>query len=187
VTPAQCRAAVACVKPSFGDDEAPDAVLLTDDDAPVLTDLHNGLLVAYLFDAGDRFAYVQGRDLAAAGLSREDLHDLGVANLAQLAAARCRLHVAGPVFAVVMDGNFEASLILVDDLWAVEFSEHTPNGCMVAIPARDILAFCDAESDLGRAELRAIVQRVTPLGDHLISERLYRRHSNGRWSPITDG
>ena len=79
-----------------------------------------------------------------------------------------------------MDGHFEASLMLLDDLWDEALASYAPNGFIVALPARDVLAFCDAKSDAGIAQLHDMVKRITAKGDHPISQNLYRRQS-GTW------
>lgn len=86
----------------------------------------------------------------------------------------------GNIFAMFLDGSFEASLLLVDPLWDEALVGYAPNGFIVAVPARDVLAFADAKSAAGVAELRMLVGRLFPGGDHLISPDLYRRDS-GRW------
>ena len=69
--------------------------------------------------------------------------------------------------------------MLVDELWSPSLHEYTHDP-VVAIPSRDVIAFCDAESPAGVSELWAVVKRVWPSGNHLLSENLYRR-VDGRW------
>jgi uncharacterized protein YtpQ (UPF0354 family) len=76
-----CNRAIAYLKPSL---PASDAVELPEHDEPVLTDLSNGLLVAYLVDQGDHFEYVQRRHLADANLTEAALHQNAVNNLTTL-------------------------------------------------------------------------------------------------------
>ncbi len=42
----------------------------------------------------------------------------------------------------------------------------------MALPARDVLAFCDAKSLQGIVELKQLVRRITPKGEHLLTETL---------------
>lgn len=53
----------------------------------------------------------------------------------------------------------------------------------MALTARDVLAFCDAKSLQGIVELKQLVRRITPNGDHLLTETLYYR-LNGQWLPL---
>ena len=173
------QTAIAYLKPEIPPSDPAPALVLSADDSPVLRTFATGLVTAYLVDEGDTFSYVQGRDLREAGIREEELHRLGLANLAKLAEGKVTIRESGPVWALFLDGNFEASLTLLDDLWTHGLREYATDP-VVAIPARDVLAFCDVESASGLAELRAVVKRAWPLGDHLLSESLYRR-VDGSW------
>ena len=78
-----------------------------------------------------------------------------------------------------MGGNFEASLVLLDDLWADSFRRFVSGVYAVAIPARDVLAFCDADSAAGKDELRDLIGRVYPNGDHPLANKLFFRTADG--------
>ena len=79
-------------------------------------------------------------------------------------------------------GNFEASLILLDDLWDGAFQQFVDGPRAVAIPARDILVFADARRADACGELRDVIARVWPGGDHLLSDKLFTRTA-GAWTP----
>jgi hypothetical protein len=89
---------------------------------------------------------VQYRHLANAGMDEADLHDHGLDNLATLAKTRLRIEQRGEVFVGLLDGNFEASLLLIDTLWSHDVASIISGDVVVAVPARDILAFCDSAS-----------------------------------------
>lgn len=175
-----CKKAVAYLKPELPDLEADTE--LSEMDAPVLTRLGNGLLVSYLVDTGDSFEYVSERRRASAGLSDEELNRIAISNLEGLENNKeIQVVKYENVFAVLWDGNFEASLLLLDRFWENDYAFLVPNGAVAALPSRDVLAFCDAESSLGIQELREVISR-TDEADHLISKNLYRRkHENAAW------
>jgi len=136
-------------------------------------------LAAYLVDEGEFFSYVQGRDLREAQVGEDQMHVQAVANLARFAEGKLRIQRSGSVWALFLDGNLEASLMMLEDLWDSSLLEYA-SAPVVAVPARDVLAFCDLSSAEGISELRALVDRVWPGGDHLLSRELYRR-SDGNW------
>jgi uncharacterized protein YtpQ (UPF0354 family) len=72
-------------------------------------------------------------------------------------------------------GDFEASLILLDQLWDEHFRQFVSGDYAIAIPARDVLAFCDDDSEEGIGELEQLFARIAPMDDHLISDKLYVR------------
>ena len=179
-----CRRAIAYVKPSLPESE-PATLTLSHAESPVISDLGNGLLALYIVDDDDEFTYVQNAHIDNAGLTPRELHALGCANLGHIAKAGMRVVPHGAIHAVFLDGNFEASLILVEHLWQDTLAEFVDEGFTVALPARDVLAFCDSSASQGIEELREVVGRVYPGGDHLISERLYRRENN-HWTALAD-
>ncbi|HEY3147367.1 MAG TPA: DUF1444 family protein [Dongiaceae bacterium] len=180
-----CGRAVAYLKPSLSNAEA--EVVLSGDDEPIVTDLHNGLLVVYLVDQGKHFEYVNRRHLIASGLTEAELHQTALGNLAAIVEGRgAQLRRGLDAAALVLDGNFEASLILIDWLWEDSLAHLAPNGFVVAIPARDVIAFCDAESARGIAYLRQVVQRLEGASRPL-TPMLYRRDRASRtWRPYAD-
>lgn len=174
-----CRKAIAYLKAPAP--KTADAVSLSEQDSPVLRELGNGLLVAYVVDDGSSFSYVQNHHLEEAGIDLIQLHEYGVENLRKIAHEKLKVQEYGPVYAVFLDGNFEASLILLDYLWVERFSRLVQDQFAVALPARDVLAFCDTSSSEGLAELKRVVSRIEG-GDHLLSSSLYRRQGS-EWVP----
>jgi uncharacterized protein YtpQ (UPF0354 family) len=148
---------------------------VSEQDEPALTRLHNGLLVSYVVDQGDRFQYVQRRHLTAEGLSETDLHRVGVANLEmRLAHNGAEVHPCADVFLLVFDGHFDASLILVDSVWDEDLADFAPSGFVVGFPKKNILAFSDANFDVGPLQIQRIIEHVGG-GDHPTATSLYYR------------
>jgi uncharacterized protein YtpQ (UPF0354 family) len=171
---------------SRGSRERP-VVSLPAPDALVLTDLGNGLLVGYVVDHGPHFQYIQRGHLWAAGMTRAELHLHAVARLATMLADKSgKIHACADGFVVVFDGYFDASLILVDVLWDETIADLAPNGFVVAIPNRNVLAFCDSRTPEGPEQLRRIIEDVGT-GDHPLTKTLYHRDPARRdWRPYRD-
>ena len=144
-------------------------------DTPVLKDLDNGLLVAYLVDEGDSLGYVQYKDLESGGVTESELHAAGIANLYLLAEQRLRVQPCGSIFTLLMGGTFEASMMLLDELWERSLAAYVKETFLVAIPARDVLAFGDVSSPAAVMELNAIVARLIEAGNAELATMLYRR------------
>jgi len=177
-----CDQAVAYLKPSTPTTKTID---LTRPDIPVITDLGNGLLTTYVVIQGDKLRYVQQRHLVDAGLSKAQLHHQAVENLTLLTKTKSA-HILphGDIFMVLCGGSFEASLILIDDLWEDTLDHFAPNGFIAVFPYRDILAFCDAESATGIEQLRQIVTRAGDDDHHITPVPYYR--SGSTWRSYAD-
>lgn len=111
------ESAIAYLRPDLSNEPGEADVVLRGNDEPVLRPLGNGLLVAYLVDQGDHFTWVQRRHLVAEGVMPAQLHDQALSNLGAKATEMLRVTDQGEFFACFLDGNFEASLLLLDELW----------------------------------------------------------------------
>jgi uncharacterized protein YtpQ (UPF0354 family) len=158
-----------------------EALKLSHEDSPVFRQFTKGLIIAYIVDAGNSYTYIQNRHLLTDGLDLDQLHALAINNLIDLADRRSvRIQAYQNIFAVFMGGDFEASLLLIDHLWESVFRRYVKGEYAVAIPARDVLAFCDSASAMGISELHQLIGRIMPGGDHLLSPRILLRRS-GTW------
>ena len=175
------RAAAYLVRPD-SDERLP---ALSVPDAPILTDLGNGLRVGYVVDLGTHFQYIQRRHLSADGMTQQELHRNSVAKLSTMLSDRSGVvHPCADCFVVVFDGHFDASLILVDVLWEEMLGDFAPNGFVAAVPSKNGLAFCDSKTLDGPLQLRRIIKHLG--GDHPISTTLYCRDPALReWRPYS--
>src|SRR5262245_56226312 len=181
--PPQWSQAVAYLKAQVPESDPARVVSVDGDEAPVIRILGSGLLVTYVIDVGDSFDYVQIRHLRSAGVTEEELHRIAVNNLYGLAEKHLRVQPYGDVFALFMEGNFEASVLLLDTVWDVSLAKHVKGEFLAAAPTRDVLAFGDSSSPTVPGQLRGVVDRVLASGpDHPLSARLLCRRS-GTWEP----
>lgn len=177
-----CLSAIAYLKCDPPDDGAP-VVELPVGEGPVIRPFGNNLHICYLVDEGDNFKYVQYRHLRDSGVTEEELHKNAIENLTEMARRNAKVQIYGNIYAVLMGGNFEASLLLVDEFWSVWHCGLAPSGFVVAFPARDVLAFGDLSSHIAIQELNAVCERAADnkVG-HPLSFKLFRRVGNS-WKP----
>ena len=176
------RGAIAYLKAIVPDDGTP-ALPVAHADTPVIRTYNDELCVCYLVDRSSNLRYVQNRDLEREEISADELHKIGLRNLWEQTGSRnARVQPYQNIFAVLMSGDFEASLILLDRLWEHDFRKFVRGDYAAALPARDVLAFCDSSFEEGLQELRNLIARVTPPGDHLLSQKIYIRR-DGTWQP----
>ena len=132
------------------------AVSLPAQDAPVLTELGNELLVGYVVDQGSRFQYVQRRHLLAERMTEAELHRNAVANLALLLNDRgAEVHPCA-------------------------------DGFVAAVPNRNILAFCDLKTPEGPLQLRRIIQSVGTGDHPISTALYYRDLTLRNWRVYLD-
>ncbi len=140
-------------------------------------------VVGYHVDAGSHWVSVGRDEMRAAGLNLNLLHRQAQSNLMKLVKGQPGLRLVDhpPYYGLLLDGDHEACLALLDGLWDHLFADKTPNGAVVAIPARDVLSFCDANSAEGIAALREVCRRIGPDAKGALFQGLLRRR-DGRWA-----
>lgn len=175
--------ALAYLKPEVPETDPAPVMKLSEEDSPVLRNLGNGLLVTYVVDTGERFSYLQIRHLRSAGVTEDELHRAAIGNLYGLAEKHLRVQPYGDVFGLFMEGNFEASVLLLDTVWDVSLAKYVGGEFLATAPTRDVLAFGDASAPAVPGQLRSVRDRVLASGpDHPLSGRLLRRR-RGAWEP----
>ena len=177
-----CQQAIAYIKPStFAAPLEPAAGQRAPSPAaPAVYDLGNGLCIAFVVDEKESFAYVQQRHLQEEQIDLNTLHHIGLNNLRQRSKGKLSVQQHGAIHRITYDGNFDASLLLLDTIWNKKLQRMTPNGCVVALPSREVLAFCDRHSEEGIDTLEEMVNRVFDGGEHLLSPSLFYR-DKGHW------
>ncbi|MFB9326273.1 DUF1444 domain-containing protein [Paenibacillus aurantiacus] len=142
-------------------------------------------LITFLYDAEDTdyFRYVQHSDLPELSLTPKELLAISLDNLYDRTESHeLQLQELDDAAynMLLLDGNFEASLLLLDDLWEGTLNDYAPSGYAMAFPARDVLMFCDVQSEEGIAQMREVVERIRVNGDHLLSNAIWTRQA-GKW------
>lgn len=147
-------------------------------DALVMREFVPGLATTYVVDGVNHLRLLHVGDLSTANVTREAIHSAALTNLRVLVADKLRVERHGAICPLLLDGNFEASLLLLDEIWD-GISASRVGDLVAAVPARDVLAIAADESAEAIDELRALVNRVQH-GDHLLCTRLLVRRAR-KW------
>ena len=85
---------------------------------------------------------------------------------------------------LVTGGDLEASLLLLDDLWA-RITLNARGDIVACAPARDVVLFADTADDGALVRMGKIADEVIENGDHVVSPTLLRRTLRG-WERYAD-
>lgn len=189
-----CRDAIACINlPASGETGAESNV----SDAPEYQQVYHhasgaglGLDIVYVHiedgQEGGQFTHVKKHEVQQAGYTARDLYLSGLQNLWKKSVAHLKMHKHGPLRTITTDGYFEASLLLISELWDKRLASLAENGFMVAIPNRNTLAFCDSKSEEGIQALKDLIRHTHESAEHLLTTSLYQRQG-GKWTEIKTG
>jgi uncharacterized protein YtpQ (UPF0354 family) len=147
---------------------------------PVQINLNERLHIEFLMDEGKDYQYVVNEFLDKSKMSKEQLLERSIDNLWSKIESGLKVYPVGNVKGLVMGGDFEASLFIIDQLWDKSFADKSKGEIIVAIPARDMITFGYSKVESTIDELNAIINRTWKNGDQLITKQLYIR-KNSNW------
>ena len=135
------------------------------------------LVIVYAQDDPNRMRYLTTQE--DFGLSREGLRSLAVANLKRV-LPKIEMGRVGDVALMSAGGNYEASLLLIDDIWSS--GQIQVNGdIVVAIPTRDTLLVTGSRSRSGLKLVRELTAKFKAQGPYELTDTLFR-YRDGRFT-----
>jgi uncharacterized protein YtpQ (UPF0354 family) len=138
------------------------------------------LVIIFALDRPDSMAMLDEKEAKRLKMPLEKVLDVARDNLRKRLPP-VKFSQYGPLLAVAADGNFEASLLLLDDVWKL-VAERISGDLVAAVPARSTLLVTGEKSTGGVAKLREAAEKIHKAGDHPISTTLLVRR-NGVWRP----
>ena len=138
---------------------------------------NNELVIVYAQDDPNRMRYLTTKK--DFGLSREELRSLAIANLKRV-LPKIEMGRVGDVALMSAGGNYEASLLLIDEIWSSRQIE--VNGdIVVAIPTRDALLVTGSRSRSGLKLVRELTAKFKAQGPYELTDTLFR-YRDGRFT-----
>lgn len=120
--------------------------------------LNEELVIVYAEDNPTAIRYLTPENLPAAGVARERLHELAILNLRRL-LPEIKLHGSEGTYMLTAGGNYEACLILLEEIWN-ERKLEVEGDYVVALPSRDLLLVTGSENAPGIAKLREMAAKT---------------------------
>ena len=143
-------------------------------------DYNDELVIIYAMDEEKRTRYLMANE--EIGVARKDLRKLAVENLDRLLPS-VQLQQAGDVGMMTANGDYEASLLLLDEIW--RSGRIKMNGdIVVAIPAKDVLMVTGSKSRKGIAAVRELAAKYKAESRYEITDTLFV-YRNGRFVRFT--
>ena len=136
--------------------------------------LNAELVVLYAFDSEKSMSLAQLKDIEALGLHPGQLRKIAVGNLSRY-LPQLKRQGDETLSMLIADGNYEASLLLFDDIWTKDnFS--VKGDIVVFVPSRDIVLVTGSDDKDGLQKAREIIQNNE--WSYFISAMAYVRKNN---------
>jgi uncharacterized protein YtpQ (UPF0354 family) len=135
------------------------------------------LLIVYAQDTKTGIRYFPEDALKRAGIAKDTLRQLAIKNLNRLLSSQIELRGGNGVYMFTAGGNYEASIILLDDIWTKD-NMQVDGDFVIGIPSRDVLLVTGSNDKVGISKLKDAVQKTYSTGNYTVSDYLYRRVGN---------
>jgi len=137
----------------------------------VVEKFNDQLVIVYAEDTPLNIRYVTADILEKAGVDRRKLRQLAVANLRRK-LPDIKTH-KGPVISMLTaGGNYEASLLLLDELWnGGRFK--VDGDIVIAVPSRDVLLITGSKNSAGIARLRELAGQIMSESNYTLTTDLF--------------
>lgn len=135
--------------------------------------LNEDLLVVYGEDTPSSIQYFVSSVFEKTGIDRKDLRALAVKNLHRILDGVDLIRIEG-VNSLTTGGDFDASLLLIDEVWNKE-NLQVKGEIVVAIPARNMLLFADSADAQAVDALARLAKRVESEDSYSLTAQLFVR------------
>jgi uncharacterized protein YtpQ (UPF0354 family) len=137
----------------------------------IVDSINESLVIAYAEDSPTSIRYLTNELLAETGVGRSELRGLAIANLKRL-LTDIKINNL-PLFAMVTaGGDYEASVILLDDVWTSEKMKFEGDPVFV-IPARDVFLVTGSSNRAGVQKIRELSKSISAKGPYSLTDQLF--------------
>ncbi len=167
--------------------QLPDGTSLPIDSMPVMCSAKGCLGVMYAVDENNSFSYINNKELRDSNIDTYELHEWAFSNIESMFINQeisLKVHNLKHAHAITAGGDYESSILLFDEVWDQHFKQFIPNNAVVAVPTRDVCAFCDSHSEEGIKELLGVINNIKQSTAVTISDSLLIRKGN-TWHPYS--
>lgn len=168
---------------SFARTTGDGGVTLSGDNALYFEPYLGDMILVYAIDYPDRVAYVTRADLSDAGVEVDAMKAAAWDNFGEKRTI-ARFEGNGVSFMAIVDGFYESSMMLDDELWN-SVSARWNDDIVMIVPARDLLIVAPLGETAEVAFLDQIKVDVLATGTHQLSDLTYLWR-DGRWQVFDD-
>lgn len=132
----------------------------------------------YAIDTGTSFKIVQEKHINEWGIDRERLHELAVENFRSLIVQRMTAKGDSNGIMFFVDGNLEAGLVLIDDIWQ-QLEDQIGEQIVITVPSRDVIMATGKSNRAMIDKFKQTSKDILQNGDHPLSSNLFIRDAAG--------
>ena len=145
----------------------------------VIKNICDDLNCLYAYDNDSGLEIIQESELKELKISKDELHEIAMSNYRQLIAKKLNAQNNSEAFWFILDGNLEAGLVLVDEIWD-QVEEHLKDEIVICVPSRDVIIATGKSNNLVIEDFSKKATEVYLNGDHPLSKNWFLK-VNKKW------
>jgi uncharacterized protein YtpQ (UPF0354 family) len=145
----------------------------------IIRNICDDLNCLYVYDNETGLEIIQEKELKKLNISEQELHEIAMTNFRKLVSKRLNAQNNGETFWFRLDGNLEAGLVLVDEIWE-QIEWHLKEPVVICVPARDVLIATGKSNNNVIEEFTEKSKKILLTGDHPLSKNWFIRE-NTTW------
>lgn len=136
----------------------------------ILEAYNEELFIFYAEDKEESIYYLSNQDLKDINFPIENVKEKAIENLKN--TVKFRREGKDGYYAIMAGGSFEASFILLQEIWNHE-NFPVDGNLVIGVPARDVLFVTGSNDSKNLQKLNDLVKNVNEGGNHIISEKIF--------------
>ncbi len=141
--------------------------------------LNGELAIFYAEDSPKNIRYLDPKSLLECGIPRDQLRPRGISNLRTI-LPKVEVHGSNGLYMLTAGGDYEASLLLLDDLWSGG-KLSVKGDCVIAIPSRDLFLVTGSDDEPALTKMRELVRKSVEANSYRITSDLFV-YKDGRFT-----
>jgi uncharacterized protein YtpQ (UPF0354 family) len=133
---------------------------------------NNELVIVYAEDTEKNLHYLSAKDMEKLPIKRDELRALAVKNLRAMLGDSVQIRGGNGKYMLIAGGTFEASLLLLDNLWDEKTFE-VDGDIVVTVPARDVLLITGSKDKDAITTLRKHAAQVATEAPYRLTVDLF--------------
>jgi len=136
--------------------------------------------IIWVYDNESGLEIIQESELNELSITKDKLHEIALSNYRQLVSQRLNAQNNGEAFWFILDGNLEAGLVLIDEVWD-QVEGHLNEEIVICVPSRDVIIATGKSSENVIADFTEKAKQILTTGDHPLSNNWFIR-KNKQWN-----